>query len=78
MKHLTDAEIIAKYPFIPWQTPLPLADPDNHRTLYMCELCSERDLQECVKYETTAEVLRHIEEVHAKNLCDTKLQPSQS
>ena len=64
----TDAEIIAKYPQTPWQTPMPLDDYDAGVTRYMCELCSLRDLQGCEKYDDPAEVLKHVEEVHKKNL----------
>jgi len=60
----TDAEILAKYPAIPWRTPLPLENRNTGKTQYMCELCSLRDLQKCEKFSTPADVLEHVAAVH--------------
>ena len=67
----SDVEIVTKYPLTPWRTPLPVKNSDGVIVFYICELCSLRDQQECERFANQVDVLKHIEDVHAKNLGDT-------
>lgn len=67
----SDIEIMTEYPLTPWRLPLPVKNYGGDIVFYICELCSLRDQQECKRFANQADVLKHIEELHAKNLGDT-------